>query len=72
MTGDITPWHRFTPVEVQEIVFHGWLCRAQLDEAEARHRAGDKFALLALPGYARPDDAACEKFKNYFFKENNK
>ncbi len=72
MIGDVTPWHRFSPAETREIIFHGWFMRAALDRAEARQRGGDRFALLALPGYARPDDMAAEKFQTYFQKIQSK
>ena len=70
MIGDVTPWHRFDPAETREIIFHGWFCRAALDEAEARQRGGDRFALLALPAYCRPDAVITERFKNFFTKLN--
>jgi hypothetical protein len=60
------PWHALTHSETREIIFHAWFCRAALDTAEKRQRAGDKFALLSLPAYCRPDVAVREKFTNYF------
>lgn len=65
---DITRWAQLSREETCEVIFHAWFCRAQLDEAEKRQRAGDRFALLTLPAYCRPDERAGEKFQNYFFK----